>query len=137
MMRFIDYHEIEMWGRIEIQQSVMLSSAMIFTFIHAAVQDGIRNNGLVIAYRPFLISMGVRNCLPKDRSVERNEVLIKALHFQFPFSLSHQRLRAYDQYVVQLASCFQFLYDQPGFNGFTNTDTVCDQDLRFIGFDQL
>ena len=43
---------------------------------------------------------GIGNCLPEDSTVERNEILIEALHFQLPFPLCYQRLRADNQDIV-------------------------------------
>ena len=137
MMRFVDDHEIKVRRGVEIQKPVLLTSAVIFALIYAAVQNGIRNDGLVIAYWPFFVSVGVGYGLPEDRAVERDEILIEAFHFKLPFPLCYQRLRADDQNIVQLASGFQFLHDQTGFDRFADADTVRDQDLRLIRFDKL
>ena len=81
--------------------------------------------------------MCVRNRLPKNSAIERDEILIETFHFQFPFTLGHQWLRTYNKDIVQLISGFQLLNDQTGLNRFTDADAVRNQDLRFIRFDEL
>ena len=137
MVCLIDNDKIKVWRRIQIQKAVLLAVPMFFAFVYAAVQYGIRNDGFVIAHRPFLVPMRIGNGLTEDRAVQRNEILVKTFHFQFPLAFCHKRFRADDQNIVELVSCFEFLDDQSGFDCFTDADAVRDQDLRLVGFDKF
>ena len=137
MMRFVDNHEIKMRSGIKIQQAILPASAMLFAFIDATIQNGIWQNRFVVANRPLFVSVGIRKRLPESCSIQRNEILIKALHLHFPFSLCYKRFWADDQNIIQLASCLQFLDDQTGFDCFTDADAVRDKNLRLIRFYEL
>ena len=132
VVRFIDDYEIKMRRWVKIKKTILSAAPVLFTLIHATVQNGVRNDSLVISYRPFFVTMGIRNCLPEDAAIQWDKILIEPFHLQFPFPLSDKRLRANDQDVVQLVSGLQFLNDQTGLNRFTDADAVRDQNPRLI-----
>ena len=132
MMRFINNHKVKMRSGIEIEKAVLLTATVLLALIDSAVQNRIRNNCLVIAYRPFFVPMRVRNRLSQGAAVQRNKVLIKAPHFQLPLAFCHKWFWADDQDIIQLVASFQFLNDETCFDGFTNTDAVRNQNLGLI-----
>ena len=132
MVCFVDDHKIKVWCWIKIEKTILSAAPVLFTLIHATVQDRVRNDGLVISYRPFFITMCIRNCLPKDAAIQWDKILIESLHLQFPFPLSDERLRANDQDVVQLISGLQFLNDQTSLYRFTDANAVRNQNPRLI-----
>ena len=137
MMRFVDNHEIKMRSGIKIQQAILSASAMLFAFIDATIQNGIWQYRFIVANRPLFVSVCIGKRLPESSAIQRNEILIKALHLHFPFSLCDKRFRTDDQDIIQLASGLQFLDDQTGFDCFTDTNAVCNKNLRLIRFYEL
>ena len=137
MMCLIDDDQIEVRGRIQIGQSVGFSFFTFFTLINSAIQNRVRNNGLVIANRPFSVPIRIRNDLTKLLSRNGNEFLIKTLHFIFPFTFRYKRLGANDKYIFKLVTSLQLFDNQACFNRFTDTNAIRNQNARFVRLDKL
>ena len=101
------------------------------------IQNGIRDDDLSIAGRPFTVTVGIRDNLPKSIAIQGREFLVKALHLIFPLAVCDKRLRADNHDVFQIGTGLQLLDNQTGLDGFTDTDTVCNQNPWLICFYQF
>ena len=101
------------------------------------IQNGIRDDDLSIAGRPFTVTVGIRDNLPKSIAIQGREFLVKALHLIFPLAVCDKRLRADNHDVFQIGAGLQLLDNQTGLDGFTDTNTVCNQNPWLICFYQF
>ena len=101
------------------------------------IQNGIRDDDLSIAGRPFAVTVGIRDNLPKSIAIQGREFLVKAFHLIFPLAVCDERLRADNHDVFQIGAGLQLLDNQTGLDGFTDTDAVCNQNPWFVCFYQL
>ena len=68
------------------------------------IQNGIRDDDLSIAGRPFTVTVGIRDNLPKSIAIQGREFLVKALHLIFPLAVCDERLRADNHDVFQIGA---------------------------------
>ena len=73
------------------------------------IQNGIRDDDLSIAGRPFTVPVGVRDNLPKRIAIQGRELLVKALHLIFPLAVCDERLWTDNHDVFQVRTGLQLL----------------------------
>ena len=98
-------------------------------------EQGIWNNRFAVPLRPLAITVCLRNTLGKHSAVQLGKVFIEALHLQLPLALSDQWSGADNKHRGKTRPCLQFLQDQSGFDGFTDTDIIRHQDTRAVCLD--
>jgi len=71
--------------------------------------------------------------MAKGRAIEGREFFVEAAHFLLPLFLDDEGLRAYDEDAPQFAPCMKLAQNQPGLDGFSDADFICNKEPWSVG----
>jgi hypothetical protein len=127
VLRFIDNYQVESWRRIEIEETLPLSSTIsCASKQESLIELRVRDDHLGVLLWLDPIEVCLTDAVPQLVTVKGDESLIESSHFDFPFPFRNQRLGTDDEYATDVTPRLELPQDQTRFDCFTDSDAICD-----------